>query len=74
MKKGLKLLLISGLIMTLPLLSLSQPPEPPHPNGGAGPDSGNTQVGGAAPIDGGLGILLLLGAAYGSRKIYRMKK
>ena len=74
MKKGLKFLLISGLILALPLMFKGQPPQPPHPNNGGSPGSGNTEVGGAAPIDGGLTFLLLLGAAYGSRKIYRMKK
>jgi hypothetical protein len=74
MKKAIQFLLIAGLILTLPLIFNGQPPAPPHPNGGSGPGSGNTVVGGAAPIDGGLSILLLLGAAYGSRKIYRMKK
>ena len=71
MKKTLKLLLIAGIFLSLPLLSLAQ--APPHPNGGNVP-GGNTPVGGGAPIDGGLSIMLLLGAAYGSRKIYQMKK
>ena len=71
MKKALKLLLIAGIFLSLPLLSLAQ--EPPHPNGGNVP-GGNTPVGGGAPIDGGLSIMLLLGAAYGSKKIYQMKK
>jgi hypothetical protein len=74
MKKAIKFLLVSGLILALPLMFKGQPPSPPHPNGGSGPDGGNTVVGGIAPIDGGLSILLLLGAAYGSRKIYRLKK
>jgi hypothetical protein len=74
MKKGLKLLLISGLFLALPLIFKGQPPQPPHPNNGGAPGAGNTEVGGAAPIDGGLTLLLLLGAAYGSRKVYRMKK
>lgn len=72
MKKALKLLLIAGIFLSLPLLSLAQ--TPPHPNGGGAPGGGNTPVGGGAPIDGGLSIMLLLGAAYGSRKIYQMKK
>jgi hypothetical protein len=74
MKKAMKLLLVSGLFLALPLMFKGQPPSPPHPNGGDNPGSGNSTVGGAAPIDGGLTFLLLLGAAYGSRKIYRIKK
>jgi hypothetical protein len=72
MNKVIKSILIAGVFLTLPLLSLAQ--SPPHPNGGGGPGGGNTPVGGGAPIDGGLSILLFLGAAYGSRKIYKMKK
>jgi hypothetical protein len=72
MKKAIKSILISGVFLTLPMLSLAQ--TPPHPNGGGGLGGGNTPVGGGGPIDGGLSILLLLGAAYGSRKIYQMKK
>jgi len=71
MKKTLKILLIAGIFLTLPILSLTQ--NPPHPNGGGGPGGGNTPVGGGAPIDGGLSIMLLMGAAYGSGKIYRKK-
>jgi hypothetical protein len=31
-------------------------------------------VGGGAPIDGGLTLLLLAGAAYGGRKVYKKVK
>jgi hypothetical protein len=72
MKKAIKLLVIAGIFLSLPLFSVAQ--TPPHPNNGGGAPIGNTPVGGAAPIDGGLSIMLLLGAAYGSRKIYQMKK
>jgi len=74
MKRAFKSILVMGLIFSLPFLSQAQPPEPPHPNGGEGPGSGNSVVGGTAPIDGGLTMMLLLGLAYGSRKVYRMKK
>ncbi|MCB0806675.1 MAG: hypothetical protein KDC05_12820 [Bacteroidales bacterium] len=46
---------------------------PPHPNGGSGPGSGNTPVGGGAPIDGGLSLLLIMGAAYGTKKALTLK-
>jgi hypothetical protein len=72
MKKALKSILIAGIFLTLPLFSLAQ--TPPHPNGDGGPGGGNTPVGGGAPLDGGLSIMLLMGAAYGSKKIYRMNK
>ena len=47
------------------------PIAPPPP--GAHGQSGN-QAPAGAPIDGGVGILLALGAAYGARKIYLHRK
>jgi hypothetical protein len=47
---------------------------PPPPNGGDNPGSGNTPVGGGAPVAGGIGILLVLGAAYGGKKVYQVFK
>lgn len=58
-------------IMALPLLSLSDVPPPPPGGGGPG-GGGGTPVG--APIDGGMGILLALGLAYGGKKLYTMRK
>ena len=50
-----------------------QPPEPPSPPGG-GHGSGNNQPPAGAPIDGGLGILVLLGTAFGCVKMTRREK
>jgi len=47
---------------------------PPHPNGGNEPGSGNTPVGGGAPIGGGLIMMMMMGVAYGAKKIYHLKK
>ena len=46
--------------------------EPPNPSFEHGLN--NDQPGGNAPIGGGLFILLGLGAAYGGKKIYDIKK
>ncbi len=47
---------------------------PPPPNGSNNPTGGgNTPVGGGAPIGSGLIVLLLLGAAYGSKKVFQLK-
>jgi hypothetical protein len=72
MKKAIKIIVISAFFIASPLFILAQ--NPPHPNGGNAPGGGNTPVGGGAPIDGGLSIMLILGAVYGTRKIYRMRK
>ncbi len=69
MKKTIiTLLVIIASITTTNLLSQVPPPPPP----GHG-ESGNVP-GGNAPIGGGLFILLGLGAAYGSKKLYDLNK
>ena len=45
---------------------------PPPPNNGESGTSGDTPVGGGAPIHGGIFILLAAGSAYAYRK-YRTK-
>lgn len=72
MKKAIRLLIVTAFLLAAPLFMMAQ--TPPHPNGGNVPGSGNTPVGGAAPIDGGFTIMLVLGAAYGARKVYNLKK
>lgn len=49
---------------------------PPPPGGASGPGSGGdgNELGGNAPIGGGLFILLSLGAVYGGRKVYNLRK
>ncbi len=44
---------------------------PPPPPGGGHGGGGNGQ---GAPIDGGLGILLVIGAGYGAFKLYKSRK
>ena len=64
--------MIAGMLIAAPIVLLAQ--TPPHPNGGNAPGSGNTPVGGASPIDGGIVMLMIMGAAYGSKKVFRFKK
>ncbi|NOX45584.1 MAG: hypothetical protein GXO89_01225 [Chlorobi bacterium] len=68
MKKIIKytIAIIAMVLLSFGLFAQS----PPHPNGGGGPGSGNAPVGGGAPIDGGLTFLLIMGAAYGSKKLF----
>lgn len=72
MKKIFNLIALVTFLMAAPLFLNAQ--NPPHPNGGSGPGGGNTPVGGGAPIGGGLIIMMMMGAAYGSRKVYNLKK
>ena len=73
MTTKLKTLTITLLIVGATLITLNAkadaPPPPPPEHG----ETGNVP-GGGAPIGGGLFILLGLGAAYGGKKIYEMRK
>ena len=73
-KRGI---LLSAILLSLFITSvvLADPPAPPGGNGGPGStpvSGGGTPVG--APIDGGLSILLAMGAAYGGKKFYQARK
>lgn len=68
----MKKTLIVFLLLFLPAfhVQLHAVDPPPPPNGGATPvGSGGTPVGGA-PLDGGVGILLILGAGYGGVQLF----
>jgi len=71
MKKYRKLL--ATLTVTLSFTALMAQ-APPPPNGGSDPGGGNTPVGNGAPIGSGLAILLGLGAAYGGKKLFDLRK
>ncbi len=63
-------ILFSGILISIALNAQV----PPSPNdGGGAPDAGNTPVGGGAAIGGGIGILLVLGAGYGLKRVYDVK-
>lgn len=66
MKKYYRLLyLMIPLFILFNLLSYADPPDPPPPPGNHGL-GGNS----SAPVDGGSGILLLMGIGYAAKKIY----
>jgi hypothetical protein len=69
MKNARKFLLVLALFCLTISVSAQEPPPPPASHG----ETGN-QGPADAPIDGGLGILLALGAAYGGYRIYKYKK
>ncbi len=63
--RTIKNIFIVALLLLGSHLLAQGPPNPPgDPSVGGGP------IGGSAPLEGGLGILLTLGAAYGGKKIY----
>jgi len=72
MKKNILSIMLSVLFTLFAFNAFSQGPPPPP--SGAGHGASGNQTGGNAPIGSGLFVLLGLGAAYGSRKLYNMKK
>lgn len=70
MKKYTIITLLTFALVFVVNIAFSQgPPNPPgDPGTGGGP------VGGAAPIEGGIGFLLGLAAAWGGRKLYQLRK
>jgi len=70
MKNIFKAFAILLLVSTTYTVLAQGPPPPP----GGSSNTGNNQLGGNAPIGGGLFILLSLGAAYGGRKLYQIQK
>jgi hypothetical protein len=66
------LILITIILFTInPLIAQNgDPPPPPGEHG----QNGNQPPGGCAPITGGIGILLALGAAYGGNKLRNTRK
>jgi hypothetical protein len=75
MKRTFKFFLVATLFICFFVFaqnSRADGPPPPPPGGGHG-GGGNGPPGGGAPIDGGLSILLIAGAAYGARKLNQMR-
>jgi hypothetical protein len=72
MKKQILSITLITMFMLFTYNGFSQGPPPPP--SGAGHGATGNQTGGNAPIGGGLFILLGLGAAYGSKKLYALKK
>lgn len=73
MKKIISLIALA-VALSLPMVLSAQ--NPPHPNGGNDPGTGNTPVGGpaGAPVGSGMVILTVLAAAWGGKKVYELHK
>jgi hypothetical protein len=72
--KIIKNILVIAIITLSPLLLNAQPKPPGTAGHGTGQNQPGQPVGGGAPIDGGLSILLAMGLIYGSKKVYQIKK
>lgn len=69
--KTVKLIIAGIFFLFLSLGVFAQGPPPPPDDHGSEVDD---EVGGGAPISGGVFMLLALGAGYGGKKIYDLKK
>jgi len=65
------LTVIFFLVLTTALPAQNPPPPPP---GGHGQTGNQSPPGGGVPVGSGLVILLSLGAAYGGKKVFDLKK
>jgi hypothetical protein len=75
MKTMMKLLLVLSFLhcgIFIHDVSGEPPSDPPPPPGGHGGGSNGGPAG--APIDGGLGILFVLGSAFSGFKLYKSRK
>lgn len=71
MKKTIAIITVFTLIMILHPTLMAQPL--PYDTG-IGGGEGTNPVGGGAPLDGGISMLMLLGAGYATRRLFRVKK
>ncbi|OQX73084.1 MAG: hypothetical protein B6D61_12970 [Bacteroidetes bacterium 4484_249] len=73
MKKIIRsIILVSFLIFSSLFMNNIFADQPPDPGGG--PGSGDDPVGGGAPIGSGLFVMISLGVAYGSKKVFNARK
>jgi len=76
--KNIIKILIAAFLLSFGISTWAQAPPPPPGNaqtgggGSPGPIGGNNPAG--APIDGGPGILMAIGLAYGIKKLYQVRK
>lgn len=75
MKKLLRIFIVLGFVIGGQIALYAQPSVGPPPGGGG--STGSTapcwQPNACVPIDGGVGFLLVAGAALGARKLYNEK-
>ena len=71
-RKTLINILLVIIFQVFSLIAMASTKEPSDP--GSGPTTGEPPLGGGAPLSGGVIIMLVLGAAYGCKKVYDLRK
>jgi len=75
MKRFMYILLsATALFIVLTVTPISAQVPPPPPSTGHGANGNQSPTGGTAPVEGGIGILMALAMAYGSRKALAARK
>ena len=69
-----KIALIAAMMLIPVVYALAEGPGGPGTGNGSGGPNNGQYLGGNAPVDGGLSILLALGAVYGMRKRNKAKQ
>ena len=64
----MKKIILTAIVVICSMVLFAQPLPPTGNAGNQGP------MGGGAPLDGGLSLLLLISAAYGGKKAYSIRK
>ncbi len=75
--KTIKLIKTAAIVVLLIGSGIVNAQNPPHPNSGGQPGSGNTVVGGqqgGAPVGSGTFLLIGLAGLYAGKKTYNLKK
>jgi len=75
--KTIKLIKTAAIVVLMIGSGLVSAQNPPHPNSGGQPGSGNTVVGGqqgGAPVGSGTFLLIGLAGLYAGKKTYNLKK
>ena len=71
MKRYIVNLLFAAALLAGSNQIFAQAPPPPPSGHGSG---GNQPAGGGAPIEGGIGLMLAMGAAWGGKKLFVLNK
>jgi hypothetical protein len=74
MKKIFRAIFVVILFLITPIFMSNVFADLPPDPGSGGPGGGDLPVGGGSPIGGGIVMMMIMGAAYGSKKVFDARK